>query len=221
MNTNTAEKINPTATGGMKSILRQGQKPVTEEKKGKTPVIQPSDDVKKLAQQIYDNKRKVDDAQSAVERDTALLIEAIKPIRKGICQKEYVSSLRVPCLNEHSVLVTWSNNYSKIATDQEEALIKIVGDKYEHYFKSKFVISAIDLSDAELYELFGYLSPDGGESEEGLKIGQDRFFKFFKVVEQIKPTERFTHEAVLMPDEVVEDLKAAGVKQYSPAVKIR
>lgn len=218
---NTAEQINTTTTTGLKAILRKAQKPAEEVKKGKTPLLDATEEAKKLAQQILDNKKKMDNAKTDLERDTALLTSLLSNKRKELCQREYTSSIRVPTANGNSILIVWSGNYVKITTDKEDELIRIVGDKYQDYFKSRFVITAEDKSDDELYTLFGWLSPDGGETPEGLQMGQERFAQFFTVDEVIKPTERFVHDHVLMSDSKRADLEAAGVRQYKPSIKTR
>lgn len=219
MNTNTAEQI--VETPSLKSVLRQAQKPVMPAAKSKTPILDADADLKKLAQEILEAKEQMDKAKTILEMNTQLLVDAISGKRKELCQKEYISSIRIPTEKNQSILVVWSGNYIKITTDKEDSLIKIVGEKYQDYFKSRFVISAEDKSDDELYTLFGWLAPDEGVTPEGLRMGQERFAQFFTVEEAIKPTERFIHDHVLMADHIKEELAAAGVKQYKASIRTR
>jgi hypothetical protein len=214
---NTAEKL--ASPNPLKSVLRSAQKPATETK-SKTPVIDADTEIKNLTAEIAKLKREIDDRDTQLQRLSADLLSAVAPMRASLCRREYVSAIRVRNNDTNtSLLVVWSSNYTKIPPGKEAELIEIVGQKYPEYFKSKFVISAEDKSDSELYQLFEWLAPD--DTDAGLQEGQRRFAEFFAVDEVIKPTERFIHDHVLMSEETRERLELAGVKQYKPSIRTR
>lgn len=215
---NTAEKLPEKAS--LKSVMRSANKP-TPAVKSKIPIIEANDEMREKAQKVLDLKRQIDSLDTLLAEASKDLTDLTFPIRQDFCKKEFLNSVKVPTTDNHAVVIVWSGNYTKLKTEAEEYLLGILGDKYQEYFKSKFLISATDKSDAELYELFGWLAPDGGESEEGLAIGQERFAKFFTVEEVIKPTERFIRDHVLMDESLREQLENAGVRQYKPSIKTR
>lgn len=218
MNTNTAEKLSPKV--GLKDVMRSANKPAPATK-SKVPLIDASDQLRDNAQKVLDLKRQIDSLTTLLEEASKTLTDSVFPIRQDLCKRDFINSVKVPTTDNHAVVIVWSANYLKLKTEAEEMLIEVLGDKYQEYFKSKFLISATDKSDAELYELFGWLAPDGGETEEGLQIGQERFAKFFTVEEIIRPTERFVRDHVLMDESLREQLDNAGVKQYKASIKTR
>ena len=214
----TAKKMEK--AGSLKDVMRSANKP-TPASKSKIPVIEGDDETRELAQEILELKTQIESLTTELEKAGKLLIDKVSPVRQDICKKEFTTSVKVPTRTNNLVVLVWSGNYSKIKPENEGGLIDILGEDYQEFFKSKFVISAEDKTDAELYELFSWLSPDGGETEEGLRMGQERFARFFTVEEVIKPTENFIRKHVLMPDELREKLEMAGVKQYKASVKTR
>jgi hypothetical protein len=218
---NTAEQLQP-RVGGLKSVLRTAQKPETTTAKSKTPTLQVGQEIKELAKEIADLKKQMDSAETKFKQRSQELIDFCIPQRIELCKKEYLSTIRIPTADDLSVTITWSGNYIKIPPSAEQMLINILGESaYSEYFKSKFVIQATDKTDDELMRLFQWLSPDDGDTEEGLAIGQERFTQFFAVDEVIRPTERFIRDHVLMTPAKKEELLMAGVKQYQPSVKSR
>jgi hypothetical protein len=220
MQTNTALKMEDAPKMGLKSVLRTAQKPVTESK-SKTPTLPVNDEIKQLAQEVKDAKNEADSAMTIFDMKSAELIAKMSPMRQDLCRKEYLSAVRVPTMDNLSVTIVWSGNYIKIKPESEPMLINVVGEKYTDYFKSKFVIQAADKSDEELYKLFEWLGGDAEDEENRIAIGQERFAQFFQVDEVIRPTERFVREHILMDNATREELAAAGVRQYKPAVKSR
>lgn len=217
MQTNTAEKIAPQ---GLKSILRSAQKPEPATAKGKTPVLDVSSEIRELATQASQYKKDLDTADAKFKEVSKRLTDLVNPLRLELAKREYTPTVRVPTLDGLSVTITWSGNFYKITPDSESQIIKIVGEQaYPEYFKSKFVISATDKTNEEIYKLFGWLAPD--DSEQGLSIGQERFQEWFTVDEVIRPTERFVHDYALMPISKKSDLELAGVKPFNPSVKSR
>lgn len=215
---NLAEKL--PEKKALKDVMRAANKPVPATK-SKIPLLDADADLRDKAQKVLDLKRQMDSLDTLLAEASKDLTDLAFPIRRDICKKDFINSVKVPTTDNHAVVIVWSGNYIKLKTEAEEYLVEILGDKYQEYFKSKFLISATDKSDAELYELFGWLAPDGGETEEGLAIGQERFSKFFTVEEAIKPTERFIRDHVLMDDETREQLENAGVRQYKASIKTR
>ena len=215
----TAKKIEK--AGSLKDIMRSANKPTPASSKSKIPVVSADDEMRELAQEVLDLKTQIESLTTELERAGKTLIDKAFPIRQELCKKEFTTSVKIPTRTNNLVVLVWSGNYSKIKPENESVLIDILGEDYTELFKSKFVISAEDKTDAELYELFAWLSPDGGKTEEGLKMGQERFARFFTVEEVIKPTENFIRKHVLMSDELREKLEMAGVKQYKASVKTR
>jgi hypothetical protein len=217
---NTAENLKPQPRS-LKSVLRATPQKEATTTKSKTPMLTVDEATRELAETIRKAKEQQDEATAVIERLSADLINRIKPLRQELCQREYISSVKVPC-EVLNLAITWSSSYKKIPPSLEQELIKILGETaYHEYFGSKFVISATDKTDEQLMELFAWLAPDDGATEEGLSIGQDRFSQFFTVEEIIKPTERFVRDHVLMAESKKQELELAGVTQFKPSIRIR
>lgn len=209
-----------------KSVLRKAPQKEASATKAKTPVINATEEIRTKAERFREEKEALDKHQQAVDLLAEELVSECSPYRLEMLQREYVPTIRVPSADGLSITITWSSNYKKISTEQEQELLQILGETaYSEYFKSKFVISAVDLSNDQLSQFFYWLSPKKGEreysanEEDNLAIGQERFFSMFKVEEIIKPTERFVREHPLMGVNVQNSLKLAGVAQYKPSVK--
>jgi len=215
---NLAEKL--PEKKALKDVMRSANKPAPAVK-SKIPLLDASDEMREKAQKVLSLKRQIDSLDTQLQEASKDLTDIVFPIRQELCKKDFLNSVKIPTTDNSVVVIVWSANYLKLKTESEEMLIEVLGDKYQEYFKSKFLISATDKSDAELYQLFGWLAPDDGETEEGLAIGQERFAKFFTVEEVIKPTERFVRDHVLMNEDLREQLENAGVKQYKASIKTR
>lgn len=211
-----------------KSVLRKAPQKEQTATKAKTPVINATEQIRSKAEQYRMEKEALDKHQQAVDLLAEELVNDCTPYRLEMLQREYVPTIRVPSADGLSVTITWSSNYKKIGTEQEQEIIQIVGETaYQEYFKSKFIISASDLSSDQLNQLFNWLSPKKGDKDfspdqdVNLQIGQERFFSLFTVEEIIKPTERFVREHPLMGINQQNALKLAGVAQYKPSVKAK
>lgn len=217
---NTAEKVESKVMG-LKSVMRGTPQKEATPSKSKTPILKDSpEEIQKLAEQVYQDKVEYDEAENKFKASSALLIEKVTPYRIELCQREMVTSVKVPAGN-HMVGVVWSSNYKKIPNTQEADLIKIMGGEteYSQNFFSKFDIVAEDKSEKEMYELFEMLG--GGTSEDCVRIGQERFMNFFKVKETIRPTEKFVREHIFMSEKKKAELELCGVSQYTPSIRTR
>jgi hypothetical protein len=218
---NLAEK-QESAVMGLKSVMRSTPQKEATQSKSKTPILNVSDDVQNLAEKVYDDKVAWEMAENVFKQSSAQLVNEVSPMRADLCQREYVSSVKVPA-GKHMVGVTWSSNYKKIPNTQEEELIKVMGSqaKYDQSFYSKFEVIAEDKTEKELYDLFCMLAPNDGADEDDVRIGQERFMNYFKVKETIRPTEQFIREHIFMSEKMKSELELCGVCQYTPSIRTR
>lgn len=206
----------------LKSVLRSAQKATTDSK-SKTPVLDVPPSIKELAEKVRIAKEQVEKATTLFEELSANLVNEVSGIRGELCVREYISSVKVPTTSNLMVAVTWSGNYIKIKPEQEQEIVKIVGDdRFKDYFRSVYDIAIkkeLAMDNNALYRLFEWLG--GGSSEDEIATGQARFHQYFEVDENIKVTERFIRDHVLMSATQKEGLLLAGVKQYKPSVRSR
>jgi hypothetical protein len=219
---NLAEK-QESAVMGLKSVMRGTPQKEATQSKSKTPVLNVSLQVQELAEKVYNDKVAMEMAENTFKQSSSELVTAVSPMRADLCQREYVSSVKVPTPSNKLVGVTWSSNYKKIPNTQEEELIKTMGSqaKYNQSFYSKFEVIAEDKTEAELYNLFCMLAPNDGETEDDVRIGQERFMNYFKVKETIRPTEQFVREHIFMSEKMKSELELCGVQQYTPSIRTR
>jgi hypothetical protein len=206
---------------GLKDVMRGAPQKEASPSKSKTPVLNVSQDVQKMAMDVYEAKVNLDTAENTFKRVSETLVNAVAPMRIDLCQREMVTSVKVPA-GSHLVGVVWSSNYKKIPNTQEAELIKILGEKdYNQSFYSKFEIIAEDKTEDELYNLFCMLAPNGGTTDDDVRIGQERFMAYFKVKETIRPTEVFVRNHIFMSEEKRAELELCGVQQYLPSIRTR
>jgi hypothetical protein len=195
--------------GDLKGLLRKAAKPEEPVKKGSTPILPVEESIRILATEVKKEKELADSHKSVFEQKSLELVNAISAMRAELCRHAYQSAVRIPTMDNLSLTIVWSGNYTKIPGSREADLINIVGDQYPDYFKSRFALAVkSDLSNAELNELVQLL-------------GEERFIKWFESEEVIRPTERFIHDHVRMDAQTREALELADVKQYKAAVKTR
>ena len=219
---NLAEKREPVV--GLKDVMRSAQQKEPSAVKSKTPVLKVSDEIQKEAEVLWNLKQIMDNAKNEFERASAELVAKVAPLRIDLCQKEYVSSVKVPA-GKYLLGITWSSNYRKIlgGSETEAELTRVIGgeEQFKMSFFSKFKIYADDKSETELYQLFCMLAPNDGETAEDVAIGQSRFASYFKVEETIKPTETFIRQHMFMSEAKKAELELAGVVQFTPSIKTR
>lgn len=208
---------------GLKSVMRSTTQKEPAQTKSKTPVLDVPTTVQKLAEQVYQDKVAFEMAENAFKQSSSQLVDAVSPMRTDLCQREHISSVKVPTTSNKLVGVTWSSSYKKIPNTQEEALIKACGnvETYLQNFYSTFEVEVKDNSEKGMYDLFCKLAPNDGETEEDVRIGQERFMSMFKVKETIKPTDKFVREHIFMSEEKRAELELCGVQQYTPSIRTR
>lgn len=205
---NTALKIAPEPMS-LKNLLRTAAKPEEPAKKSATPILPVDEQVKGLATEVRKAKELADSSKTLFEMKSQELVDAIADLRGELCRRNYTSAVRIPTLDNLSVTIVWSGNYTKISGSKEADLVSIVGDKYPEYFQSKFAITVKDeLSDDERTEFIN-------------RLGAEMFTKFCSVEEVIKPTERFKFDHVCMDRATREALEMATVKQFKASVRTR
>ena len=218
---NLAVKQEPKVLG-LKSVMRSAPQKEATVSKSKTPILAVDEDIQSLDEKDYNDKIAFETAENQFKMSSALLVKAVTPYRIELCQREHTPSVKVPA-GKHLVGVTWSSNYKKIPNTQEEALIKACGDveKYQQNFYSTFDVSVKDNSENGLYSLFCALAPNGGATEDDVRMGQEKFMTLFEVKENIKPTETFIRNHVFMSEDKKAELELCGVAQYTPSIKTR
>lgn len=221
MNTAEQQREEKTAVMGLKSVMRGADQKESSPSKSKTPILKDAPaEIQKLAEEVYQDKMDYDSAENKFKASSARLVEKVTPYRITLCQREMTTSVKVPA-GTHMVGVVWSSNYKKIPNTQEAELIKVMGSEaeYNQNFFSKFEIIAEDKSEKELYSLFEMLG--GGQTEDHIRIGQERFMAFFKVKETIRPTEKFVRDHIFMSEKKKAELELCGVSQYTPSIRTR
>ena len=195
--------------GGLKNLLRAAAKKDEPVKKSSTPVLPVEETVKSLATEARQAKEQMDSFKTIFDMKSAELIQAIDTLRVELCRKGYTSAVKIPTLDNLSVTVVWSGNYTKIPGSKEGEIISIVGDRYQDYFKSQIAIQAKkDLSNEELNDLVATL-------------GEEKFIRYFETEEVLRPTERFIHEHPMFDQQTRDALESASVKQYKPSIRTR
>lgn len=143
----------------------------------------PNGQAKVIAARIIERTEQFDALKGALETDKAELKQMVSPhyftVNHG--RHEVPSSVSVPS-DKGEVLVTFQNRYSKL--DDESALLPVLGERTEKYFRQAFElkISGDKLPEAHAQELLNEL--------------QELFAKFgatdaLEVKEGIKPTTEF------------------------------
>ena len=218
---NLAEKQEPKVMG-LKNVMRATPQKEPVASKSKTPVLDVGEDIQNLAKQVYEDKIRYETAENQFKMSSGKLVDAVAPIRAEMCQREMVSSVKVPAGN-HLVGVVWSSSYKKIPNTQEEGLIKVFGsiEEYGQNFYSVYDVEVKDNSEKGLYDLFCALAPNGGLTDDDVRMGQEKFMQLFKVKETIKPTETFVRNHIFMSEEKRAELELLGVQQYIPSIRTR
>jgi len=203
------KKIAPVVS--IDDVLAGASTPAKEAKsKSTTPVLTVSKEVKELVARIREQKEEFTSLKGMIEADEAELRELIAPLRGKLCQKGYVSTVRVPSTDDKSVSVTWSKSYSKCELDNREAIVEIVGEEeYDDLFTAEKEITVKgDIDDKTLRELID-------------AVGPMRFAEFFDVKRWIKPTERYTEGFFSSFNEEQREALAGMVQQYKASIKTK
>lgn len=218
---NLAVKQEPKVLG-LKSVMRSAPQKEATVSKSKTPILAVDEKIQSLAEKVYNDKVAFETAENQFKMSSAELVKVVTPYRIELCQREHTPSVKIPA-GKHLVGVTWSSNYKKIPNTQEEALIKACGgiEAYQQNFYSTFDVSVKDNSENGLYSLFCALAPNGGATEDDVRMGQEKFMTMFEVKENIKPTETFIRNHVFMSEDKKAELELCGVAQYTPSIKTR
>ena len=206
----------------LKDVMLSAPQKEASQSKSKTPILNVSVDVQKKAEAVYNAKVKMEMDEREFEVLSAELVTEVAPMRKDLCQREYVSSVKVPTGTKHLVEVTFSGNFKKIPHSQERELVSIMGEnEYKQNFFTKYEIIAEDKTEQELEQFFRMLSPNDGATEEDRAIGIARFKSFFKVKGTIRPYENFKRNFLFYPEDKRNKLELSGVVQYTPSIKTR
>ena len=192
------------------SVLKSAQKTTDSKKKSSAPLLTVTDYVKKVAQEIKDLKVDIENQTSILDLKGAELISKVKPLRdKYIKEKEYVSSVKVPTIDETCLTVVFASNYINCGPENEDSIVNLIGkDRYENYFNVTNTIKVkSDLSNEMLEELIK-------------KVGPSKFAEYFDVTTNIKPNERFQKEQLFnFTEDELDELELVGVKAYKPSIK--
>lgn len=218
---NLAEKQEPKVLG-LKSVMRSAPQKEATVSKSKTPILSVDQKIQDLALQVYNDKVAWETAENQFKMSSAELVKAVTPYRIELCQREHIPSVKVPA-GKHLVGVVWSSSYKKIPNTQEEGLIKVFGsiEEYGQNFYSVYDVEVKDNSEKGLYDLFCALAPNGGLTDDDVRMGQEKFMQLFKVKETIKPTETFVRNHIFMSEEKRAELELLGVQQYIPSIRTR
>ncbi len=158
--------------------------------------------------------RELYNAAKAAKADLALseeeLLDEVKTQYVDAVKKHYVNSARLTGDGVRAT-VSWKDAYTKIPVDQKDELKKLVGEKYNDYFK--------DINDIAV-------KPDIASDENSLAelieaVGPETFAKYFDVSQYIKPTSKFTQERHREFTDKTNNELNVTVKQYKPAVRIK
>ena len=190
-------------------VLSTAAKPVEPKSKSKVPVLDVPQEVKELAAKIREVKAALDSADAEFELRKQEIIDAVAPLRAGLCKSGYVSSVRIPDVNGLSVSLTWGHKYTKVGMDKRDAIVGIVGDDFEDLFETKTEIKVKE-----------------GAGEDKLRelieaVGPERFREFFDVTQVLAPTARYTDGFFTsFTDEQRAEL-AKLVVPYKPSIGVK
>ena len=191
--------------------------------KSKTPILKADEKLKTIAERVYNDKKALDMAEIAFKSSSMDLINAVSPQRLDMCQKEYVSSVKVPTLTGNLVGVTYSTNYTKILASAEKKIKELVGEEFGNSFVKKYSIQTKGDKDEKDFEqlIYRWLAPNDGATEEDVKVGIARFQSMFQVEVVLRPTEYFKRRHIFMSEAKKNDLELLGVKQFTPSIRTR
>jgi hypothetical protein len=197
----------------MANAFKQAAKKAAGKKKAKskskTPAVQ-RDDLDETIDKWLEADKMMKDGKALKEQAESVLLPDVEEERMKSClaDGEHHSSTKV----NGKVTVSTKNAYSKIPTSDEEEIKEVIGeDKFKIWFKEK---SKIEITPAALAD-------DAFLGKVMEAVGED-FDRYFKVEENLVPTETFHKNRSLDPEtkKAFEALQAEGlVKPYKAAVK--
>lgn len=176
-------KANVEAKSGNVMDFLKGAAKKEPASKSKVTTYQVSDDLKDKATRMWQIKQAQTELEAEWDALKADMMQGLEPVRFVALKSEgYHASGRIATLNDHWVIVSYSDRYEKIPADNEEILRNLVGKDYDSLFELRNDIKVrSDLSEAELTSIVE-------------AIGYDNFVKYFDVRLSIKPTTKYTQE---------------------------
>ena len=90
----------------LKDVMRSAVQKEATPSKSKTPVLNVSEKVQKLAETVWDAKIAMETAENEFARLAKELTDEFAPLRIALCQKEFVPTVKVPA-GKHMVAITW------------------------------------------------------------------------------------------------------------------
>jgi len=195
---------------GLKNILKKAAKSDSGSKsKSKTPEVD-RPDLNEACDKWLEAKKMAKDAEALQAQAEGVILPEAEEERVKASQGggECQSSVKI----NGKITVSVQSRYTNISTDHEDTIRKVVGDKYDEFFKEKTEVS-LKSSLLEDEEAMGKILE---------AIGEDNFGKFFDVKQNIVPTKAFHEQRSTSKDvrEMFEKLNDEGiVKPYKAAVK--
>jgi len=196
---------------GIGNLLKKAAKTNGGAKKSKstTPQIDRPDLEEAIKKWEEGKKMEKDGKAMRVQAEGVILPEAEEErLRISVTDGKHHSSVRV----NGKVTISTQNKYSPIGTEHEETIRKVVGDKFEEFFKEKTNVS---------------LKPSLLSDEEAMgkiveAVGEENFMRFFEVKQSLTPTQAFHEQRSTSKEiyEMFESLNDQGiVNPYKAAVK--
>lgn len=157
--------------------------------------------------------KQADEIRAALQEldDLTAMVEAKKTEFKSMIAFEYRAhaesgnfskSFNIPGLETPGVQITWKDQFSSIAVDQEASLRAAVGADYDRMFEQTRSIALQQTDDEAIQVLLE-------------KLGPETFKKLFKVKVSISPKSGMDEKQFRLSDEA-----RALVKQYEPSIKV-
>jgi hypothetical protein len=174
-------------------------------KKSSVPIVPTSVEVQQLATEIRDLKILFDNTKTELEAKSEELRISVKPLRDNLCNKSYLSSVKITDTKQRPMTLSWSDSYSPIAVDNKDTLKDIVKGKYADFFEETRSASLRDMTNEGLEEFIKILGPEN-------------FKRFVEVKRNIKPTTSFTQNQFSLTEDQRQKLDLY-VKQYKAAIK--
>jgi len=197
------------AVFNLDDILDSATVSKTTKDKSKVPVITVDDKVKELVTEVRRLKAELDSAESMFKLREKELLDLVIPERERLClNMGYVSSVKVPSVDNLSVRISWKDQYTKIGLETVPMIEGIIKDRFQQFFTTDMTITVKNNSQSALNELIQ-------------AIGPARFREFFEVQKIIKPSPRYTTEFFTAFNEEERQQLSLVVHQYKPAISTK
>lgn len=163
---------------------------------------------------FYEAKKTEKTAKAQMRKAEQLILEKASKARGQYCQDNgrYESSVKMSA-DGQKVTVKFPNRYSKISSDDMDAINEIFGDETERYFKEKTSVTMTEVA----------MNDEKFIDEMIETLGEDKFGRYFNVEEHIEVAKSYHESRVIDPklaEKHQEAVDSGLVRPTKPSVTL-